>query len=49
MAPIQRRRFVDTSENPPQSDQPELEFESSVADSHLSPEQETFESKAENT
>lgn len=49
MAPIQRRRFVDTSENPPQNDQPELEFESSVADSHLSPEQETFESKAENT
>lgn len=49
MAPIQRRRFVDTSENPPQSDQPELEFESSVADSHLPPEQESFESTAENT
>lgn len=49
MAPIQRRRFVDTSENPPQSDQPELEFESSVADSHLSPEPESFESTAENT
>ncbi|MBO7174523.1 MAG: transcription termination factor Rho [Spirochaetaceae bacterium] len=49
MAPIQRRRFVDTSENPPQSDQPELEFESSVADSHLPPEQELFESTAENT
>ena len=48
MAPIQRRRFVDTSENPPQSDQPELEFESSVADS-LPPEPESFESKAENT
>ena len=49
MAPIQRRRFVDTSENPPQNDQPELEFESSVADSHLPPEQESIESKAENT
>ncbi|MEE0132508.1 MAG: transcription termination factor Rho [Treponema sp.] len=49
MAPIQRRRFVDTSENPPQSDQPELEFESSVADSHLPPEQESIESTAENT
>ena len=47
MAPIQRRRFLDTSENPPQSDQPELEFESTEADSHLSPEQEPFESKAE--
>ena len=49
MAPIQRRRFLDTSENPPQSDQPELEFESTEADSHLSPEQEPFESKAETT
>jgi len=42
MAPIQRRRFLDTSENPPQSDQPELEFESTEADSHLPPEQEPF-------
>lgn len=49
MAPIQRRRFLDTSENPPQSDQPELEFESTEADSHLFPEQEPFESKAETT
>lgn len=49
MAPIQRRRFLDTSENPPQSDQPELEFESTEADSHLPPEQEPFESKAETT
>lgn len=49
MAPIQRRRFLDTSENPPQSDQPELEFESTEADSYLSPEQEPFESKAETT
>lgn len=47
MAPIQRRRFVDTSENPPQSEQPELAFESSVADSHLSQEQASFESTAE--
>ena len=49
MAPIQRRRFLDTSENPPQSDQPELEFESTEADSHLPPEQEPFESKVETT
>ncbi len=49
MAPIQRRRFLDTSEIPPQSDQPELEFDSTEASSHLPPKQESFESKGENT
>lgn len=44
MAPIQRRRFVDTSENPPQNDQ--SEFDSSAADSHPSTESELHESKA---
>lgn len=46
MAPIQRRRFVDTSENPPQNDHPELGFEPSAADFHPSTENELHESKA---
>lgn len=47
MAPIQRRRFVDTSENQPQDDQPELGLENSTAESAPSKEVETTERKSE--
>lgn len=47
MAPIQRRRFVDTSENQPQDDQPELGLDNSAADSPSSREVEPIETKPE--
>ncbi|MBQ4330456.1 MAG: transcription termination factor Rho [Spirochaetaceae bacterium] len=47
MAPIQRRRFVDTSENQPQDDQPELGLESSVAESTPSKEVEATVTNSE--
>ena len=47
MAPIQRRRFVDTSENQPQDDQPELGLENATAESTPSKEIEATETKSE--
>lgn len=47
MAPIQRRRFVDTSENQPQDDQPELGLENASAESTPSKEIEATETKSE--
>ncbi len=47
MAPIQRRRFVDTSENQPQDDHPELGLDGPAADSQSPKEVEPTETRGE--
>ncbi len=47
MAPIQRRRFVDTSENQPQDDHPELELEGPATDFQSPKEVEPTETRSE--